>query len=82
MNRGTPPGETAIEGRKAIAVALTAICGVAVSVYAVDRLSERRRHPLPLHGYMGRRWAFESELRAWWEAVDAKARQIRAEPGA
>lgn len=67
----------AIEGRKAIAEMLSLICGIIVSPKAVDRLADRRRHPLPLHGYMGRRWAFEEELRAWWIQVNFRARQLR-----
>ena len=61
------PGEQAIEGRPTIAQALSGIMGVPVSVYQLDRLECRAVHPLPLHGYSRRKWAFVSELQIWWE---------------
>jgi hypothetical protein len=57
---------TAIDGRTAIAQALSGICGAPVSVHQLDRLETRAVHPLPLHGYQGRKWAFLDELQTWW----------------
>ena len=70
------PGEPAIEGRTKIAQALSGIMGVPVSPWAVDRLSERRRSPLPLHGYLGRRWVFLSEVQTWWEETDEYRKHV------
>ena len=58
---------TTLNGRIAIAQALSGITGVPVSVHQVDRLEARGHDPLPVKGYMGRKWAALDELQAWWE---------------
>jgi len=58
---------TVAEGRVAISQALSGITGAPVSVHQVDRLEARSQHPLPVRGYMGRKWANVDELQAWWE---------------
>lgn len=76
MRTKPKPTEAAIEGRKGIAVVLSQIMGIETSEKAVDRLMERRRHPLPVRGYIGRRWAYRSELEAWWSEMDEYGRRI------
>lgn len=79
MRRRPASLDPAIEGRAAIAQALSGIMGVPVSLKALDCLIDRRRHPLPVHGYPGRKWAFLVELQEWWADVDECGRRERDE---
>lgn len=70
-----------LEGRHAIAVALSGIVGRQLSAWTVDRLSSRTRDPLPVKGWPGRRWAYVGELRAWWERQRLDESRARGSDG-
>ena len=69
---------TVVEGRVAIAQALSGMLGVPVSVHQVDRLEARTEHPLPVTGYQGRKWARLDELQTWWEEERERVRVATA----
>ena len=68
------PGESALEGYRAIAAYLTERLGVRISEDGAYRLGTRKTDPLPINGYRGRVWAFPSALEDW---VARRARQAR-----
>lgn len=76
MKKPQPAGEQAIEGYVAIAQTLSGIMGAPVTRWQVSRLMDRRRHPLPVRGYIGRRWAFLTELQEWWAEMDEYGKRV------
>lgn len=68
---------SAVQGRAAIAEALSALIGAPRSPYQVDRLAVRPVNPLPVHGSGKQQFSTVDELSEWWQREQRRAQAVR-----